>query len=99
MKPKVALVKGGNRAENIDRSLRLLGDEINLKGKKNVLVKVNFSSRDNQLGATHVNAVRALLKFLRNVMPVKSRSPNRHGVRLCQDMNSSATRVWKKNSE
>jgi uncharacterized protein (DUF362 family) len=65
MKPKVALVKGGNRAENIDKSLRLLGDEINLKGKKNVLVKVNFSSRDNQLGATHVDAVRALLKFLK----------------------------------
>ena len=30
MKPKVALVKGGNRAENIERSLRLLGDDINL---------------------------------------------------------------------
>ena len=26
MKPKVAVVKGGSRTENIDRSLRLLGD-------------------------------------------------------------------------
>ena len=61
MKPKVALVKGGNRAENIDKSLRLLGDDIDLKDKKNVLIKVNFSSRDNRLGATNVDAVRALL--------------------------------------
>lgn len=65
MKPKVALVKGGNRAENIDKSLRLLGDDIDLKDKKNVLIKVNFSSRDNRLGATNVDAVRALLKFLK----------------------------------
>ena len=65
MKPKVAVVKGRSRAENIDRSLRLLGDDIDLKDKKNVLIKVNFSSRDNQLGATHIDAVRALCKFLR----------------------------------
>jgi uncharacterized protein (DUF362 family) len=64
MKPKVALVKGGNRAENIDRSLRLLGDDINLKGVKNLYIKVNLVSRDNQLGSTHVDGVRALLKFL-----------------------------------
>jgi uncharacterized protein (DUF362 family) len=65
MKPKVALVKGGNRAENIERSLRLLGDDIDLKGKKNLFIKVNLISRDNQLGATHVDGVRALLKYLR----------------------------------
>ena len=65
MKPKVALVKGGNRAENIDRSLRLLGDDIDLKGKKNLLVKVNFSCAADKLGATHVDAIRPLLKFLR----------------------------------
>src|SRR5208283_757510 len=65
MKPKVALVKGGNRAANIDRSLRLLGDDINLKGINNIFIKVNLISRDNQLGATHVDGVRALLKYLR----------------------------------
>jgi len=65
MKPKVALVKGGSRFENIYKSLQLLGDDINLKGKKNVLIKVNFSSTENKLGATNVDAVRALLQFLR----------------------------------
>jgi len=65
MKPKVALVKGGNRAENIDRSLRLLEEDISLKGVKNLFIKVNLISRDNQLGATHADGVRALLQFLR----------------------------------
>ena len=65
MKPKVALVKGGNRAENIERSLRLLGDDINLTGVKNLFIKINLISRDNQLGATHADGVRALLLFLR----------------------------------
>ena len=65
MKPKVALVKGGNRAENIDKSLRLLGDDIDLKGKNNLLIKVNFVSTSNQLAATHADAIRPLLRFLR----------------------------------
>jgi uncharacterized protein (DUF362 family) len=65
MKPKVALVKGGSRRENIARSLQLLGDDINLTGVKNLFIKVNLISRDNQLGATHVDGVRALLQFLR----------------------------------
>jgi uncharacterized protein (DUF362 family) len=65
MKPKVALVKGVNRAENIERSLRLLGDDINLTGVKNLFIKINLISRDNQLGATHADGVRALLQFLR----------------------------------
>jgi uncharacterized protein (DUF362 family) len=65
MKPRVALTRGGSRAQNIDSALRLIKDDIKLKGKKNVLVKVNFTSRDNQLGATNAEAVRALLKFLR----------------------------------
>ena len=38
MKPKVALVKGGNRAENIDRSLRLLEEDISLKCVKNLFI-------------------------------------------------------------
>ena len=65
MKPKVVLIKGNNRSQNIDRSLRLIEDEIDLKDKKNLLIKVNFVATANQLGGTHVDAVRALLKFLR----------------------------------
>ena len=65
MKPKVAFTKGENRFENIYKSLRLLEYDIDLKGKKNLLIKVNFASLDNKLGATHVDAARSLLKFLR----------------------------------
>ena len=65
MKSRVALIKGSNRSQNIDASLRLIEDEINLKGKNNLLIKVNFVSTSNQLAATHVDAVRSLLLFLR----------------------------------
>jgi uncharacterized protein (DUF362 family) len=66
MKSKVALVKGNDRAQNIDTALRLIGDEIDLKHKKSILIKVNFVSTRNQLAATHIDAVRALLEFIRD---------------------------------
>ncbi len=65
MKSKVALTRGGNRPQNIDTSLRLIEDEIDLKGKKNLLIKVNLTSTSNQLAATHVDAMRPLFQFLR----------------------------------
>ena len=65
MKAKVALVKGGNRAENVRQALTLIEDDIDLQGKSNVFVKVNFVSTQDQLAATHVDAVRTLLEFLR----------------------------------
>ena len=65
MKPAVALTKGNKRSQNIDVALRLIENEIDLKVKKNLLIKVNFVSNNVQLAATHVDAVRPLLKFLR----------------------------------
>ena len=65
MKPKVALVRGNNRRENIEGTLELIRDDIDLKNKSNILIKVNFVSLTNQLAATHVDAVRGLLRFLR----------------------------------
>ncbi len=65
MKPKIALTKGHSRQQNINRSLRLIGDEIYLNGKKSLFIKVNFVSTQNQLAATHVDALRPLLQFLR----------------------------------
>jgi uncharacterized protein (DUF362 family) len=59
---KVALIKGHDRYTNVAESLTLIGDEIDL-GKK-ILIKPNFTSVDNQLVATHVDAVRATLDFL-----------------------------------
>jgi len=65
MKSKIALTRGGNRSQNIDAALRLIENEIDLEGKRNLFIKVNFVSTRNQLAATHVDSVRPLLKFLR----------------------------------
>jgi len=65
MKSKVALIKNGDRSQNIYASLRLIEDQIDLEGKKNLLIKVNLTSTSNQLAVTHVDAVRPLLQFLR----------------------------------
>ena len=65
MRSKVALTKGGSRAENVEAALRLIESKIDLEHKSKVFIKVNFVSTDNQLAATHVGAVRALLRFLR----------------------------------
>ena len=65
MKPKVALTKSGNRSQNIDTGLRLIESEIDLDGKQDLFIKVNLVSTKNQLAVTHVDAVRPLLRFLR----------------------------------
>ncbi len=65
MKSKVALNKGSKRAENIGAALRLLENEINIESKPNIFIKVNLVSTRNQLTETHVDGVRALLRFLR----------------------------------
>jgi len=64
-KTKVSLTKGGSRVDNVRQALRLIENEIDLRGKSSVFVKVNFVSTQNQLAATHVDAVRSLLEFLR----------------------------------
>jgi uncharacterized protein (DUF362 family) len=62
---KVALTAGDNRSENIRRALNLIKDDINLAGKSDVFIKVNFVDTDIQAAATHVDAVRPLLEFIR----------------------------------
>ena len=65
MKPKVALIKSNDRSQNIEKALVLIEDEINVEGKRDVFIKVNFVSTERQLASTHVDAVRPLLKILR----------------------------------
>jgi|WetSurMetagenome_2_1015567.scaffolds.fasta_scaffold21750_3 uncharacterized protein (DUF362 family) len=65
LKSKVSLTKGGDRAANIRQALELIKDDIDLKSKKNIFIKVNFVSDQKQLSSTHVEAVKALLGFLR----------------------------------
>lgn len=65
VRSRVALTKGAGRAENIDAALRLLESYVDLENKSDVFIKVNFVSTTNQHAATHADAVRALLRFLR----------------------------------
>ncbi|MFA5026833.1 MAG: DUF362 domain-containing protein [Candidatus Methylomirabilota bacterium] len=62
---QVALVQGDDRRGNVRRALELLGDQIDLAGRRPV-IKVNFVSPFVPLCATHVEAARAVVEHLRD---------------------------------
>ncbi len=70
---RVALIRGDDRYDNIAQALELLTDSGRgstplaeaLSGRKHVLVKPNFVTAHRPLAATHVDAVRAVLDFVR----------------------------------
>ena len=64
MRAKVALMKGASRYHNIAQALEAIEEDIRLP-PQGLLIKPNFVSIRNQLASTHVEAVRALLDFLR----------------------------------
>ena len=61
-----ALIKGNDRSENIYKALKLIENQVfsGIKGKQ-ILIKPNFVQTSNQLAATHVDAIRGILEFLR----------------------------------
>jgi len=62
----VALIKGNDRRENIYRSLKLIeGEVFGAIGDKQILIKPNFVQTSKQLAATHADAIRGILEFLR----------------------------------
>jgi uncharacterized protein (DUF362 family) len=61
----VALVRGENRYDNVSRALAQLTADVDFSGKQQVLVKPNFVVTHNPLAATHIDAVRAVLDFVR----------------------------------
>jgi uncharacterized protein (DUF362 family) len=63
---RVALVRSDNRYSNVARTLELLSGEIDLSNRQRVLIKPNFVVTHKPLAATHVDAVRAVLDFVRN---------------------------------
>jgi uncharacterized protein (DUF362 family) len=65
MRAKVSLVQGKDRYTNIHRALELIGDSIALERVQRVVIKPNFVSTRQQLATTHVEAVRAVLDFVR----------------------------------
>jgi uncharacterized protein (DUF362 family) len=62
---RVALVKGDDRKANVRNALELIAGDINLKGRRPFL-KVNFVSTYVPLCATHPDAVRAIVEFLKD---------------------------------
>lgn len=65
MVTQVAVVQGNDRYENVGQVLNLLAGQIDLSGKKRLVIKPNFVSTTRQLPSTHVEAVRAVLDFVR----------------------------------
>jgi uncharacterized protein (DUF362 family) len=61
----VALARRDDRRATVGAALEGVADHVDLSGARRVLVKPNFVSTDNALAATHVDAVRAVLEFVR----------------------------------
>ncbi|OGO04023.1 MAG: hypothetical protein A2Y73_01400 [Chloroflexi bacterium RBG_13_56_8] len=64
-KSRVALMKGDDRYQNVLQALEAIQDDIDLTGKRRVVVKPNFVSVYIPQATTHVDAVRAVLDFLK----------------------------------
>lgn len=62
---KVGLVRGDDRYQNVASALALIANTVVIPDRP-VLIKPNFVSVNNQLCATHVDAVRATLDFLKS---------------------------------
>ena len=62
---KVALTKGNDRKANVAKALELIVGQIDVSKKERILIKPNFVSTHDQSSATHVDAVRAVVEFLR----------------------------------
>ena len=62
----VSLISGPNRRQNITQALEAIDREIApaLRQRKSVVIKPNFVSTDNQLAASHVDAVHGILDYL-----------------------------------
>lgn len=62
---RISLVQGDDRYQNVIEALELLADRIDLTGKQRVLIKPNFVVTHKPLASTHVDALRAVLDFVR----------------------------------
>jgi uncharacterized protein (DUF362 family) len=63
---KVCLVKGNDCRDIVYQALKKIEDEVIASiGEKRILLKPNFVVTNRQLAATHVDAIRAILDFLK----------------------------------
>jgi len=65
MTSRVVLIRGDDRYQNLAAALDVIADDVDLRGVDQILVKPNFVSPDYPLCATHVDATRAVLDWLR----------------------------------
>ncbi len=66
--PRVSLIKGYGRRDNIRRSLELIADDIkNGLASRRPVIKPNFVSSTLQLASSHVDQVRGILDFFRDL--------------------------------
>lgn len=69
-KKKVALIKGDNRKENIKKCLTLIKEDLGpIKNAKNILIKPNLVALKPDFANTHVEAVEAVIEFIRDIVP------------------------------
>ena len=64
---RVGLVKGNDRRDIVYQALKHIEDDVlaSIEGKKKILIKPNFVATNRELSATHVDAVRGILDFLK----------------------------------
>ena len=65
MTSRLALFRGDDRYQNLIAALDAIADDVDLRSVDQILVKPNFVSPDHPLCATHVDATRAVLDWLR----------------------------------
>jgi uncharacterized protein (DUF362 family) len=65
MTSRLALFRGDDRYQNLTAALDAIADDVELNSVDQILVKPNFVSPDHPLCATHVDATRAVLDWLR----------------------------------
>ncbi len=67
---KVSLVSGENRKENIKKCLTLIHEDLEpIKNAKNILVKPNLVALKPDFANTHVEAIEAVIEFIRELVP------------------------------
>jgi uncharacterized protein (DUF362 family) len=64
MNTVVSLIRGDDRYDNVSRALDQMADQISFEGRQRVLIKPNLVMLQ-QLSATHIDALRAVLDFVR----------------------------------
>jgi uncharacterized protein (DUF362 family) len=62
---RVALIKGDDRYTNASQALQAIAGDIDLTGKRHVIIKPNLVHSKKQVASTHPDAIRATLDFVR----------------------------------